>query len=96
MLRGLGVQKWRFRSGRPPKMGSWGYQLDAVQSPSLQEAILSHLGPMLGPSWAVLGPFGAILGHRWAILGPLGAHVGAILGFLGAVLGATLGLLVGP
>ena len=50
-------------------MGSWRYQLDAVQAPSLQEAILSHLGAILG----YLGPFWGDLGRAWG-------HLGAIWG----------------
>ena len=57
--------------------------------------MLSHLGLMLGASWAYVGPsrahvlshVGPILGVCWAKLGPSWAHVGPMLGPCGPMLG---------
>ena len=83
--------KPRFRSGHHQTTGPSRCQFDVVKTPSLQEAILSHLG-------AILAVLGAILAIPGALLGPSGGHLGAILAYLGsswAILG-HLGTILGP
>ena len=52
----------------------------------------AHLGPVLGPSWAVLGASGAVFRPSWAVLGlswgplrPSWGGLGGLFGCLGAL-----------
>ena len=60
-------------------------QLPAYVVPS--RAMLSHLGPMFGPCWAMLGPswahLGPIWGLCWAHVAPMLTYVGPMLAYLG-------------
>ena len=58
-------------------------EVEELEEREIERAIEWHLGPILGPSWALLGllstlsgPYGAILGPSWAILGPLWTLLG--------------------
>ena len=69
----LGAILWRLGRSWGRLVASW-----AILWPSWCdfEAILEHLGAILGLSWTILGPFWAMLGPFGAILAPPWGHLG--------------------
>ena len=65
----LGFQKWWFRRGE-----TLTFRNKAIVGVSW--AILGHLAPNLGLSWAILRPSWGHFGISWVILGRLVANLG--------------------